>query len=213
MKHLRWAVLLPFALFCVSHADTINAVHVIYSLGSAGGGYNASYVLHGPNIVLTGDSGAACASSFCEPGVFFSPGTLLTPNLYNVDFESSYGFVRVGGKIFYASGDYILFVSSITADASFRFPFGGNVPSTFTVSVPASFGVVTGDVNGTLFTVNIPRSKLALTFDYHPAKNGNPASYTFDHGAYLVAVPEPGALTLMATGLVGVVWRIRRRPR
>lgn len=211
MKHLRWAVLLPFVLFCVSHADTINAVHVIYRLGSAGGGDNASYLLHGPNIFLTGESGASCASSFCEPGVLFSPGTLLTPDLYNVDFESSTGFVRVGGKISYVS-DYILFTSSITA-ASFRFPFGGNVPSTFTVSVPASFGVVTGDVNGTFFTVSIPRSKLALTFDYFPARNGNPASYTFDHGAYLVAVPEPGALTLMATGLVGVVWRIRRRLR
>jgi hypothetical protein len=95
--------------------------------------------------------------------------------------------------------------------ASFTFPFGGNVPSTFTVSVPASFAVIGGRVfsTGSSFNVNVPPEKLVLTFDYHPAGNLHPAFYSFDQAVYAVPVPEPGGLLLMATGVAAVL-RLKR---
>jgi len=66
--------------------------------------------------------------------------------------------------------------------------------------------------NGTLFNVNVPPGELVLTFDYFPARNGNPASYFFVNGKYLVPTPEPGTLALMATGLVGILKIVRKKP-
>jgi hypothetical protein len=109
----------------------------------------------------------------------------------------------------------VLSGSSITG-SSFIFPFGGNNPSIFTVTVPASFGLVQGETsNGTFFDVNIPPGKLVLTFDYYPASNGNPGAYWFSQGYYkaqgVPGIPEPGTIGLVATGLGGIVGLIRRK--
>ena len=121
----------------------------------------------------------------------------------------------VGGQWYQGPYNVVLFVSSITAQG-FTFPAGGKVPSTFTVTLPASFGLVQGEVgSGALFDVNVPSGELVLTFDYYPAGNGYPASYYFANAYYkaqgIAGVPEPGAIFLMATGLAGMVGAVRRK--
>ena len=215
MKRFRWVILLPFVLFLqFAFADsvTFNTAAFTYSFGTDfGGGDNAVYDLYGPGISLIGnDAGALCR--FCSVGFSFSPGTSLVPDIF-VDFGYSVGFVTIGGTTYYGPEE-ILFYSSITA-GGFTFPAGGNTSSTFTVNIPASFPVVQGDVGGTLFNVNVPAGQLVLTFDYHPAANGVPATYIFSQGNYtaggLTQTPEPGTIGLMAAGLAGMVGLIRRK--
>ena len=204
MKHFRWAIALLFVAFLqFAYADTLDALKVSFIFGPNQGGDNAGYSLVGPNMNLSGVSTACFASQFCFGAPAFLPGMSLTPSL-SVDFQSSQGFVRIGGHTYFAPNDVTLFISSLTA-SSFRFPVGGNTPSTFVVTLPASFAVVSGQLsNGTFFNVNIPASKLVLTFDYFPAANGNPASYFFAEGKYLVTTPETGSVDLMAIGLAGI---------
>jgi len=207
MKRFRWTIALLFVV-CLqfAYADsvpTLNALQVTFSFGVNEGGDNALYSLVGPSMNLSGVGTAFClASEFCS-GAAFLPGMSLVPNV-SVDFQSSQGSVKIGGHT-YLGSDITLFISSITA-VGFRFPAGGNTPSTFVVMVPASFAVVNGELsNGTFFNVKIHAGKLALTFDYFPAANGNPASYFFSQGKYVVTTPEPGTAGLMAIGLAGII--------
>lgn len=207
MKRFTWAVVLPIALFCSAHANsvyTFNAGQVAYSFVASEGVDNAMYSLVGPNINLTGGGIASCDASpfFCLSEVPFSPGTSLNPSI-GVDFESSAGGVTIKG----ISYPVVLFISSINA-ASFTFPLGGRVPTTFTIAVPASFSVVNGLVlneAGPSLNVMIPPGQLVLTFNYFPPGNGERARYFFSSGQYVVTTPEPGTLGLMATGLAGIV--------
>lgn len=207
MKRLSWAIVLPFVLLCVAHADSIPMLNVVqpnYSFFANGGGDNAEYSLVGPGIHLHGVGSANCfPSEFCNEGVPLTPGTFLVPNV-SVDFESSSGTVTIGGQTFRGPEEVGLFISSINA-GGFRFPI---VPrATFTVTVPAAFAAVHGEVaDGTIFGVNIPPGKLVLTFTYVPAIN----SFYFTNGVFTTA-PEPGTLSLMVTGLGLILAGIRRK--
>jgi len=124
--------------------------------------------------------------------------------------------VTIGGQTYHVGADEVLFFSSITA-GGFTFPAGGNASSIFTVTVPATFGSVRGEAgNGVFFNVNVPPGQLVLTFDYHPAANGNPAIYTFSEGRYkaeglVTTTPEPGTIVLMAAGLASMAGLIRKK--
>jgi hypothetical protein len=214
MKRLHWVIVLPFVLFCVANANTVynfNAPGSTYVFSVDQGGDNALYSLIGPNVYLFGGGTAFC-SGWCS-GAQFAPGSTLLPDL-NIDFESSTGIVQIGRQA-YSGSDVILFISSISTP-SFTFPMGGNVPTTFTVVLPAKFSVVQAETTtgvGQLFNVHIPQGKLVLTFNYVPSGNGQPASYVFSQGEYVVAAPEPGTLGLLATGLAGVLRLTRRKSR
>jgi hypothetical protein len=60
----------------------------------------------------------------------------LVPNV-SVDFQSPQGYVKIGGQKYLGPDDVSRFISSITA-GGFRFPAGGNTPSTFVVTVATS---------------------------------------------------------------------------
>lgn len=214
MKHSHWIIVLPLVLLGIAHANTIyniNAPGTTYFFSGIGGGDNATYSLIGPNINLSGGGTAFCSGGWCV-GAQFAPGSTLVPDL-NVDFESSSGVVSIAGQV-YSGDQVVLYISSITAQG-FTFPAGGNVPTTFTVVLPAKFSLVDGAVtvgSGQLFSVNVPQGKLVLTFNYLPAVNGQPASYSFSKGQYVVVAPEPATISLLAIGLVGVFGnRIRKR--
>lgn len=214
MRRFHWAMALPFALVCFSGADSIptfNIFQVTYGFITNQGGDNAGYSLVGAGINLSGGGSANCLpSEFCNGGVPLSPGTSVVPDI-SIDFESSQGTLKIGGQTF-GGGEVLLFGSSITAP-NFILPLGGSIPSVFTITLPASFGLIHGTAgNGTLFNVNVPPGELVLTFDYFPATNGNPASYFFVNGKYLVPTPEPGTLALMATGLAGILKIVRKKP-
>jgi len=213
MKRFRWVLALPFLVFLqFAYADSIttfNLSELTYGFVANQAGDNAGYIFSGPGIYVTGGGSASCI--WCLVGASFSPGSTLAPNIF-VDFESSQGYVRIGGQTYY---EPTLFVSSITAH-SFVFPAGGRNPSFFTVTVPASFRLVQGEAsNGAFFDVNMPRGDLLLRFDYFPAANGNPASYYFVQGHYkgqgVATIPEPSTIGLVATGLAGMVELIRRK--
>ena len=218
MRRLKWAIPLLFVVFLqFAYADGINTFQVSvfsYGFGVNQGGDNAGYFFAGPGISLGGGGSASCVW-WCSSGGVLSPGTLLVPDIF-VDFESSEGGVTIGGHTYHGPVDAGLFVSSITA-RGFTFPAGGNVPSIFTVTLPASFAAVHGEVaDGTLFDVNVPPGELVLTFDYYPFVNVNSVSgYYFSQGSYkaqgVPGIPEPGTIGLVATGLGGIVGLIRRK--
>lgn len=217
MRRFKWAIPLLFVV-CLqfAYADSINTFQLsVFSYGfvTNPGGDNAGYFFAGPGISLGGGGSASCGY-WCSFGGALSPGTLLVPDIF-VDFESSEGGVTIGGHTYHGPVDVGLFASSITA-RGFTFPAGGNVSSIFTVTLPASFAAVRGEVaDGTLFDVNVPPGELVLTFDYYPAANGNSASYYFSQGSYkaqgIPGIPEPGTIGLVATGLGGIVGLIRRK--
>ncbi|MFL6305446.1 MAG: PEP-CTERM sorting domain-containing protein [Candidatus Sulfotelmatobacter sp.] len=221
MKRFRWAIVLAFVLFLqFGYADSVNTLNLglfTFRFGSDfGGGGNAAYVFAGPGINLrNGGDADAVGNWLTQPG--FSPGMSLIPDVGIVDFGFSVGGVTIGGQTYH---DAALFFSSITA-GGFTFPAGGNASSIFTVTVPATFGLVQGEArgengNGVFFNVNVPPGQLVLTFDYHPAANGDPAIYTFSEGRYraeglVTSTPEPGTIGLMAAGLASIAGLIRKK--
>jgi len=224
MKRFRWAIVLLFVLFLqFGYADSVNTLNpylfTFRFVQDFGGGDNASYVFAGGGINLRSVGSAGAIDNWLtQPS--FSPGTSLVPAVSIVDFGFSAGGVTIGGQTYHVGADEVLFFSSITA-GGFTFPAGGNASSIFTVTVPATFGLVQGEVrgqngNGVFFNVNVPPGQLVLTFDYHPAANGNPAIYTFSEGRYkaeglVTTTPEPGTIVLMAAGLASMAGLIRKK--
>jgi hypothetical protein len=67
-----------------------------------------------------------------------------------------------------------------------------------------------------LLNLTLPGGGWNLNFAFFPASDGSPAYYQFANGTFSggtppAATPEPGMLSLMATGLAGIVGVIQRK--
>jgi hypothetical protein len=98
----------------------------------------------------------------------------------------------------------------------FTFPTNPQDFSTFTVTVPASLGIVTGTIEAqgadcnpckTFVLTTIPGLE-TMSFQYDPVMG-----FQFTGGSFTssTTTPEPGALGLMATGIGALTWLRARR--
>jgi hypothetical protein len=205
MRRFRWAI----AILVITGAQCVYADSVTFDLTGASivifpnvSGDNTGFTFIGPGVRISGGGSAVC-NSWCSEGLLFPAGSRLTPNVDLLGFAFSQGTVRIGGRT--ESVD-TLFNSSIRA-SSFIFPTNGK--KIFTVSLFAFIPGIRGSTEtGETFNLGIPSGKLTLTFVYNPFGNG----YEFSKGKFTAgAVPEPGTLGLMGSGLAGIIGAVLRK--
>ena len=170
-----------------ARADSLS-VSYHFILNDAGGD-NASSTITGPGTLIHTGGGTGC--SWCFAGTFFSPGTTLNPSIIDVEFGEFQTGVLNGTPI-----DPLNFgIGSTTLTAgSFTFPpfvKGG----TFTITVPASMGIINLNNGTQSFAFAIKPGQLRLTFGFGSQQ------YWFQSGQY-TSTPEPQTIVLLGTGLL-----------
>jgi hypothetical protein len=220
MKHLLSIVLLLLVVFVpCTYADTITILNItradITIFPRQGGDGNVQYFFTGPGADLSGvgTTNQTWLSGFSLDGFFAGlfPGSSLNASVDPLFIDLVQGSVSIGGQeLLVDPVSSALFTSSI-ATTSFQFPTNGQ--STFTVTLPAFIGPISGFTEDKSFQLELPPGSLTLNFDFVPAQDPFPAYYQFSGGEFVAptTVPEPATIGLMATGLAGVIGVIRKK--
>ena len=209
MKRFLWLVTILLVVFApCAHADSIpiTQANIPFLIGPPDDNL-LKCTFNGPGVNIVASGGDVVSGS----DIISSPGSSLTPViLYVVWGTDVHGSVSLGGQVYPVEGLAVV-PPAITALGSFTFPMTSN--GTFTVSVPARlnpiFGLAGSDILQSFF-LQAPPGRLVLTFDFSPGQPGVPASYQLTQGFY-TTTPEPGALGLMASGLVGIAGAVLRK--
>ncbi len=196
MKRSLWAI-----LFCVvllssgMFADSINTMIFFTPNDGTGDNFAFRQSLNGTNLAMN-------ISIFGGTSYFFfntngyAPGSILGGS--TDVFFSDFNIVTINGTqhdLAFRNGPGTLFMSSIFL------PTNGK---SFTANVELDF-MVLGTVADTGQLLNISGSQVGKI------------AFTFEDGAYYAGnftpVPEPSALVLMGSGLIGILGLARRRLR
>jgi len=199
MERLLSVVLMAFVVLApCAHSDSILNINCTYATAhmgpNNGSGDNLSFTLIGPGTNITGIGGMACFD-WCSGPI---------PDLNSVGtsqvFVSFFTGATVGGITYDPNSDLAIFccLFSISGDLN---------------------GSVSGLVGEPLKPLNLTLPCCGawnLNFAFFPASDGSPAYYQFVSGTFIAgtppaAIPEPGTLGLMATGLAGIFGVIQRR--
>jgi PEP-CTERM motif-containing protein len=217
MKRFQWATAILLVTFAqCAYADSVSnlkitqvTVVVFVNIDSD----NVFFGFTGPGTNITGVGGTICPDLWCNSGIFFLPGTSVHPEIGKIGI-AIFNSALVGGKNYNACCD-IGFTSSFSIDAlgSLTLPMNSQ-SSTFSACVPAtvssSIGGYVMDANNTpkLFSLTNPTGGSFCT-TWNLTSFGQ---YQFAEGKFVVsAVPEPGTLGLMGSGLVALVGAALRR--
>lgn len=174
-----------------------------------GSGGNLGGLISGPGVNFFAGGGAPFSWFNSSQGV--APGSSGGGTI--IFWEDAYGTL---GSQTYLDGDIALNISTLNA-GGFTFPTNGQ---DFTISVPASLGVVTGTILATcsnscqMFTLTTNPGILTLSFYYSPLDGlyyGTSGSFVAT--ASSLVTPEPGTLGLVAMGIGSITWVRSKRKR
>ncbi len=201
------------ALLFAGVAPAVSRADTVYSSASA---YNAAAT---SNTTVNFNGIAATNSFVLETSPFTLSGATFTSSseLFIID-PGYYGSSYTGGG--FLSADYVspdTLTISLPSVNSVSFDFGGLLGSTGPINVSLSDGFTTtlsttdsiagGSLAFAGFTSSSDLTSITLTLPDNPHYN---AIDNLSFGS-LNATPEPGAFSLMLTGLVGAAGAIRKR--
>lgn len=212
MKHLLRIFSMLFVLTSISaFGDSVSYVTATFSLNpNDGSGDNIGGNISGPGINVGWGGGTPfdwfnSSFPFSAPGSGGGGGTTIDPD---------YVAGTIGSQSYSGGQELSLYPVTLTA-GGFTFPTNGQ--QNFTVTVPASMGLLTLVSNEPCTSsIDCPQTwvfatrqgELTLSYTYETSPFGN--GYVADSGFFTsTATPEPGTLGLIAIGMCALLWRWR----